>query len=78
LINNNVKRITLSPELTLDKLKYLKDRVNSLSICEVIVYGRLEVMVMKYCPLNMLINKSKYPCNICRSGNNYYLEDLCQ
>ena len=75
LVNKNVKRITLSPEMTIEKIEELKSKVNSLSICEVIIYGKIEVMVMKYCPLNMLINDSKYPCGLCRNGNKYYLKD---
>ena len=75
LLNNHVKRITLSPEISLEEMKNLKNSLSNLSLCEVIVYGRLEVMVMKYCPLNMLVNDSKYPCGICRNGKKYYLKD---
>lgn len=78
LLNNHVKRITLSPEISIEEMKNLKNNLCSLSLCEVIVYGRLEVMVMKYCPLNMLVNDSKYPCGICRNGKNYYLKDRNQ
>lgn len=75
LINNNVNKITLSPEVTIEELKKIRNKVTDLSICEIIIYGRLEVMVMKYCPLNLLLNDSKYPCMICKNKKQYYLMD---
>ena len=42
---------------------------------EVIIYSKLEVMVMKYCPLKMLVNNDKTPCNVCRNGKKYELKD---
>lgn len=75
LVNNNIKRITLSPEISIEEIKNLKNNLNNLSLCEIIIYGRLEVMVMKYCPLNMIVNNNKYPCGICKNGKKYYLLD---
>ncbi len=65
-----VKNITLSPELnktTLEKLANLED-------ITLFVYGRVELMIMKYCPMNMLINKNNKHCNLC-DNNKYYLKD---
>lgn len=75
LVLNDIKRITASVEIATTHLQNLKKYLPDLSILEVIVYGRIEVMITKYCPLNMLINKNKFPCNICRNGKQYYLMD---
>ena len=72
---NNVKRITLSPELSYQELQNMKNILPDVSLCEMIIYGRLEMMIMKYCPLNMLIHDGNYPCQICNNGKQYYLED---
>ncbi|MDY3927915.1 MAG: U32 family peptidase [Clostridia bacterium] len=42
----NFKCVTLSPELTLKEIKAMKKPVN----CEVIVYGRIPLMVYENCP----------------------------
>jgi len=78
-INNNysvqflerlgVNRICLSPETT-----------NFNNICsnvdiEMIVYGRLELMITKYCPLNMILNKDNKNCNLCLNKDEFYLKD---
>ena len=65
-----VKDITLSVELKNDTLKYLANYSN----ITLFVYGRVELMIMKYCPMNMLINKNNKKCNLCDT-NNYYLKD---
>ena len=65
----NVKRVTLSVEL--DDYK-IRDIMKYQDNVEMIVYGRLELMVMKYCPLKKCLNY----CNSCKSGkDNFYLED---
>jgi len=65
-----VNRVTLSPELDMEDYK------NILCKCDVdvLVYGRVELMVMKYCPMNMIINKDKKECNLCYK-NKYSLKD---
>lgn len=78
-INNNesiklleslgVKRVTLSPEFT------NLSKINSNVDVEVIIYGRIELMITKYCPLNMLINNDNKKCNICLNKDYYYLKD---
>ncbi|MDD3241634.1 MAG: U32 family peptidase [Bacilli bacterium] len=74
LINNNVDLVTLSVENKLDQLIDILKNVKDSSKCEVIIYGTVELMVMKHCPLNMLVNKED-KCSVCRGENNYYLED---
>ena len=65
-----VKKITLSVEMTLEQINNLNlDKFN----LELIVYGRAELMVMKHCLLNKLLNDGQKPCNICKK--QYYLKD---
>lgn len=72
-----VSSITLSIENTCDDIKRLIDNAGNNGI-QVLVYGRLETMIMKYCPLKMLVNKDKSVCNICRNGKKYELVDRNQ
>lgn len=61
----DVKRVTLSPELDDNKLKYLLPNAYS---TELIIYGRLELMVMKYCPLKETLNY----CNACKQSQDTF------
>ncbi len=72
LEKNNIKMVTLSPEITPERLgniNFQKDNV------EYIVYGTMELMIMKYCPVKMLDNNDQNNCNLCSLGNHYYLKD---
>jgi len=71
LENIGVKLSTLSPEIPLEEIELIANKKQNL---EIIVYGRVELMISKYCPLNMLINKDNKKCNLC-DENNYYLKD---
>lgn len=64
------KRITLSLELDIEDLKNLSCKED----IDVFVYGRSELMVTKYCPMNMVVNKDKKECNLCYK-NKYSLKD---
>ena len=66
--NLGVNRVCLSPEVNINDI----DRSNYNS--EVLVYGRLELMVTKYCIPNMIINKDNKSCNLCYK-NKYHLKD---
>ena len=70
LHESGIKKVTLSVEMTEDKIKALS--LNKFNL-ELIVYGKAELMIMKYCPLNKFINNGNKPCNICKK--NYYLKD---
>lgn len=61
--------ITLSVELSKDKISLFKD----VSSIEVLIYGRVELMITKYCPMKMLINKDN-KCSLCFK-NKYALKD---
>lgn len=62
---NGIKQITLSPEIG-NKINMI-DNVNN--NVEIIVYGWLEAMVMKYCPIKYLTGE----CN-CKN-NKFYLKN---
>lgn len=67
-LRKQAQRVTLSVEFKpFNNKKYYN--------AEVIVYGRIELMIMKYCPLNYILNSGKKKCNICKRNNKYYLQD---
>ena len=66
LLDKGVQRVTLSPEINYDNLgSYTKDKV------ELIIYGRIELMLTKSCPIKEVLNSC--PCN---KDDKYYLEDI--
>jgi len=72
----NVKKIGLSIELDKFKLNELMTNIktsDSIYNLEVLVYGRPELMLMKYCLLNKFINKEKN-CQICQNNKKYALK----
>lgn len=73
-LSKYVDVVTLSPELSDEEIeiimRYYKGRAN----LEVIVSSHLELMVMKYCPLNLNVNKDAV-CLACMENNKYYLVD---
>ena len=69
LASLNLDRITLSVEL--DEYK-IKDIMKKQYNVELIIYGRLELMLMKYCPLKKCLNHCKYCKN---STDSFYLEN---
>lgn len=77
LLTNYVKKIGLSPELSVydvsNMLKSYKNRYGYLPNMEVLIYGKLELMLMKYCPVKYLINKNE-KCSSCLN-NKYYLDN---
>lgn len=69
-----VSSITLSIENTCEDIVNMVKQVGNTGL-EVLIYGRLEAMIMKYCPLKMIVNQDKKICNICHNGKKYELED---
>ena len=67
--------ITLSLECDFDNTKKLvcdyKKRYKSLPNLEKVIYGRPDLMIMKYCPLSSL--KENNICNVCK--DKYFLKD---
>ena len=65
LLDNGVKRVTLSPEINYNYLDdYILDKV------ELIIYGTIENMITKSCPIKEL---GICPC---KKEDIYYLEDI--
>lgn len=69
LLSLGLTRVTLSPEL--DDIR-LKDIMKENYPVELIIYGRLELMLMKYCPLKQCLN---YCSNCKTSTDKFYLEN---
>ena len=66
LLDKDVKRVTLSPEIDYNNLdSFIKDKV------ELIIYGRIELMLTKSCPVSEVLNSC--PCNI---NDKYFIEDI--
>lgn len=74
LRNLGIKNICLSVESSIENISNIVSKVGNNNL-EVFIYGKIEAMVMKYCPLKMLVNNDKIPCNICRNGKKYELKD---
>lgn len=72
LLESGVRKVTLSVETNMEDIKKLKKYGNLL---EILVYGRVELMITKYCPLNMLLNNDDKKCNLCCENNKYALKD---
>lgn len=68
-----VNRVTISPELDTETIIDLCD--NSSLSTEFLVYGKLPVMHIQYCPLGKS-NKCYPTCSMkCKTSNRFYLED---
>ena len=74
LIENHAKRVTLSIENKTNTLEEMMKNMEAKEKVEVIIYGRLEVMVMKHCLLNRFVNKEG-GCKVCMSSDTHYLKD---
>lgn len=72
LRNMGVSLVTISVESNIENIKSIAKTNNNI---EIVVYGRLELMVSKYCPLNMLINNDEKRCSLCTTKDKYYLKD---
>ena len=76
LYNKGVKKVTLSYELTIENIENLiknyRNNFNEEPNLEVVIYGKPELMISKYCLLNTYVNKENM-CNEC--AKDYYLVD---
>ena len=73
-ISNYSNLVTLSVECNINNIKDIMNSYDILPNVEVYIYGNIELMLMKYCPLNKIINKEKV-CKVCQNNNKYYLKD---
>ena len=71
-ISKYAKKVMLSIECTIENIKDILNKSNN--NVEVLIYGNIELMIMKYCPLNTIVNKDKI-CKVCQNDNKYYLKD---
>lgn len=73
----HAKRVTLSPELSKERLLIFsdlyKDKFHQTPDLELIVYGHIDLMISKYCPIAKTY-KTKRECHLCEV-NQYYLQD---
>ncbi len=69
-----VKQMCLTPEITDYELGELLKKYPNGNPFELIVYGRLEVMVLNHCLLHMNVNKEKV-CKVCKGKDFYSLKD---
>lgn len=76
LHENGVRKVTLSYELDDDSItkliKSYKRRYKEDPNLEVVIYGKPELMISKYCILNTYFGKNN--CSLCKKGK-YYLAD---
>lgn len=73
LLSKYADIVTLSIELSDEDTKSIMKHYNYKKNVEVFLYGRVELMLMKYCPLKYLVNKNEV-CSVC-AGGKYYLSD---
>ncbi len=66
--------LTLSAENNLENIKDILENYQNNINLEVYVYGNVELMIMKYCPLKNLVNKDSL-CHVCTNNKKYYLKD---
>lgn len=71
-LSRYLKVMTLSPEISDNQIINIMN--NYRGNAEVYLYGRLELMLTKYCLLNLLVNKDKV-CSVCKNNNTYKLVD---
>lgn len=64
-----LKGVTLSPELTMTEIRDIMSR--TLLPCEILVFGRLVLMTLEYCPHH----NANTDCNKCRFMGTYTLTD---
>ncbi|MBQ6841005.1 MAG: U32 family peptidase [Bacilli bacterium] len=73
-IKPHLRTAMLSVEMSFDQIQEFMKYYPYGNASEILVYGRVELMLMKYCPLNRIVNKDKV-CQVCQKGNKYELED---
>ncbi len=73
---HNIKSIALSNELQASQIAELMQSIEADIPIEMTVYGHLETMLLKHCVINTCtIDTKQKDCNMCRIGEQYYLQD---
>jgi len=69
LLSRGVRRVTLSPELNIDQVIHLVEQFQRtygfLPNVEVLIYGKLDLMISAYCPIQKGENMAKQNCHLC-------------
>lgn len=73
-LSDYLKVPELSVELSDEEIYRIANYYDKSVNLEVFIYGRIELMLLKYCPLNLLVNKDSI-CHVCSNGRRYYLVD---
>jgi len=66
--------LTLSVEIEDDEISNIMNYYDNKCNVELIIYGTIELMLLKYCPINLNVNKDVH-CHACSDGHKYYLKD---
>jgi len=74
LVSSYANCVTLSTECNMDNIKDILKNYQSKPNVEVLVYGNIELMLMKYCPLNTIVNNNQV-CSVCKNNKKYYIKD---
>lgn len=74
LLESGVKQIALSVEMKSADLEALMLKYPNGNPFEIIVYGRLPVMVLNHCILKQNVNQESI-CKVCTSSDSYALQD---
>lgn len=73
-LSNYLDILTLSVELDDEEIKDVMNYYKGKCNVELIIYGTIELMLLKYCPINLNINKDEV-CHACLNEHKYYLRD---
>lgn len=73
-LQKKAKSVMLSVEMNLSQINNLLSYYSGNGNPEVLVYGRIELMLLKHCPLKNIVNKDKI-CSVCQNSHQYYFED---
>ncbi|MDE5631181.1 MAG: hypothetical protein K2I70_06240, partial [Bacilli bacterium] len=73
-LSNYLDILTLSVELEDRDIKDIMSYYDKKCNVELIVYGTIELMLMKYCPINLNANKDRV-CRVCLDNHKYYIKD---
>ncbi len=66
--------LCLSVECDINDIKDIVNNTQNKESIEIYLYGNIELMIMKYCPIQKLVNKEE-KCHVCMNNHKYYLKD---
>lgn len=81
LLQAGIQSVTLSYELSIKQAVHLADVLTDEYHIQggliMPIYGRIELMISEYCPINAVqLDNNKKHCQLCRGKANYHLKDL--